>query len=113
MRERPGNESRNRHDEAPHLAVEVARAAQNQAFNALVFLYKQVLRAGPGHFGDFARHLPIVLTRLEASALIDALLPPWRLMALLLYGAGLRLMECLRLRVKEIDFGCRQICVRD
>ncbi|MDB6152157.1 MAG: intINeu [Chthoniobacteraceae bacterium] len=103
-----------------HLAVEleVAPATQNQALNALVFLYKQVLQVDPGYFGNFARaksarHLPVVLTRPEASALIDALLPPWRLMALLLYGAGLRLMECLRLRIKDIDFGYRQICVRD
>ncbi len=103
-----------------YLAVEleVAPATQNQALNALAFLYRQVLQVDPGDFGEFtraktSRHLPVVLTRAEANALIDALLPPWRLMALLLYGAGLRLMECLRLRVKDVDFGYHQICVRD
>jgi integron integrase len=103
-----------------HLAVdlEVAPASQNQALNAIVFLYKQVLRIDPGSFEDFTRaktrrHLPVILTRPETNTLIDALPPPCRLMALLLYGAGLRLMECHRLRIKDIDFGYRQICVRD
>lgn len=102
-----------------HLACEreVAPSTQNQALNAIVFLYKQVLKLDPGQFSDFTRaksrqSLPIVLTRQEASALIAALAPPWQLMARLLYGAGLRLMECMRLRVKDVDFGYRQLVVR-
>ena len=102
-----------------HLAVElhVAPATQNQALNALVFLYKQVLDVDPGRFDSFTRaktrdRVPVVLTPEEARQIISQLAPPWHLMDLLLYGAGLRLMECLRLRIKDIDFGYRQIVVR-
>jgi site-specific recombinase XerD len=77
-----------------HLAtdLQVAAATQNQALNAIVFLYKHVLESDPGQFGGFIRakapdHLPAVLTREETSALIAGLLEPWRLMALLLYGS--------------------------
>ncbi len=98
--------------------LEVAPATQNQALNNLVFLYKHVLESDPGDFGEFVRvktreRLPTVLTRQEIAALLETLLPPWHLMALLLYGSGLRLMECLRLRIKDIDFGYHQIMVRD
>jgi integron integrase len=102
-----------------HLAVEkeVAPSTQNQALNALVFLYKQVLQKEPGRFDSFTRaktreRLPVVLTPGEATQIIQQLAPPWRLMALLLYGSGLRVMECLRLRIKDIDFGYRQMVVR-
>jgi len=102
-----------------HLAVEkgVAPSSQNQALNAVVFLYKQVLEIQPGRFESFTRaktreRLPVVLAPEEASQIICQLVPPWRLMALLLYGAGLRVMECLQLRIKDIDFGYRQIVVR-
>ena len=96
----------------------IAASTQNQALNALVFLYRHVLGIDLGDFGDFVRakpsqKLPVVLTHGEASRLIDALRKPYRLMATLLYGAGLRLMEAARLRVKDIDFGYRQIMVRD
>ena len=58
-------------------------------------------------------HLPVVLTRDEVTRVIDRLQPPSHLVALLLYGSGLRLLECLRLRVKDVDFGRMQITVRD
>jgi integron integrase len=103
-----------------HLAVDrdVAPKTQNQALNAIVFLYKQVLRVELGRFPDFIRaktqrRLPVVLTPTQTWALINALEPPWRLMALVIYGSGVRLMECMRLRVKDLDFAYRQIIVRD
>ena len=103
-----------------HLANEgnVAASTQNQALNALVFLYREVLRIDPGQFGEFDRakrppRLPTVLTRDEVDAVLSGLQAPWHLMALLMYGAGLRLMETLRLRIKDVDFGYLQIVVRD
>src|SRR5919109_4043961 len=71
-----------------------------------------------GTLGDFARakrpkRLPVVLTRAEVNRLLDALTGTYRLMAGLLYGSGLRLMECVRLRVKDVDFAHNQIMVRD
>lgn len=96
----------------------VAASTQNQALNAIVFLYKQVLKKDLGDFGDFDRAkrpttLPIVLTRKEVSRLLPFVNPKFRLMVELLYGCGLRLMECLRLRVKDIDFEAHQIIVRN
>jgi integron integrase len=103
-----------------HLAVEgeVSASTQNQARNAIVFLYKQVVKIDLGDFSQFTRakrprKLPVVLTQEEVARLLDALEPPFWLMARLLYGSGLRLMDCLRLRVKDLDFGYRQIVVRD
>jgi len=69
-------------------------------------------------FGDFTRakvkmRLPIVLSRGEVSRLLGSLDPPWSLMGMLLYGAGLRIMECMRLRVKDVDFAYRQLIVRE
>ena len=101
------------------LALEqhVSAATQNQALNALVFLYRQVLRREVDWIDHLMRakrphRLPLVLCRHEVKALLKALEgEPW-LMGHLLYGAGLRLMECLRLRVKDIDFGANQITVR-
>jgi integrase len=83
-----------------------------------VFLYKHVLKLDLGDFSQFTRakrprKLPVVLTPPEVARLLDALEPPFWLMATLLYGSGLRLMDCLRLRVKDLDFGCQQIVVRD
>ena len=103
-----------------HLAVErnVAASTQNQALAALLFLYKQVLGRDLGWFDDLVRakrpvRVPVVLSRGEVNALLAQLRgTPW-LMVSLLYGAGLRLMECLRLRVKDVDFAYRQILVRD
>jgi len=103
-----------------HLATErkVAAATQNQALAALLFLYKQVLGRELGWFDDLVRakrpvRLPVVLTRGEVAALLAQLKGAHWLMASILYGAGLRLMECLRLRVKDIDIAYRQILVRD
>jgi len=103
-----------------HLAVEknVAASTQNQAFSALLFLYQQVLDRKLDFIDNVQRvsrppKLPVVFTRAEARAVLAHLKGDYRLMAELLYGAGLRLMECVRLRVKDIDFGYNQITVRD
>jgi integron integrase len=96
----------------------VAASTQNQAFAALLFLYKDVLRHDPGWLDDIARakrlaRLPTVLTRPEVEALLTALDGVNWIMAMLLYGSGLRLMECLQLRVKDIDFTRNEILVRE
>ena len=104
-----------------HLAVEgnVAANTQNQAMFALLFLYKDVLGARLDYLGGtFASakssgRVPVVLTREEATAVLAHLSGVNWIMANLLYGAGLRLKECLRLRVKDLDFGFKQIVVRD
>jgi len=104
-----------------HLAVNenVAATTQNQAMFALLFLYKEVLsieleRLG-GKFTSAkqATRVPVVLTREEVAAVLSHLTGVHWIMANLLYGAGLRLKECLRLRVKDLDFGYKQITVRD
>jgi len=103
-----------------HLAQQrqVAAATQNQALAALLFLYKEVL-GEPLPWLDQIVHAkspirrPTVLTATEARALLAQLRGPKWLMASLLYGAGLRLRECLTLRVKDVDFGYRQILIRD
>jgi integron integrase len=103
-----------------HLAAErnVAASTQNQALNALIFLYEHVLDIDLGAIGDFeraqrSRRLPVVLTREEVRAVLDHMQGTNRLVALLLYGSGLRLTEALRLRVKDIDTAYGQILVRD
>jgi integron integrase len=103
-----------------YLALErkVSASTQNQALNALMFLYEQVMGEPIGTLGDFTRakrpkRLPVVLTRAEVHRGLDALTGTYRLMAGLLYGSGLRLMECMRLRVKDVDFAHNQIMVRD
>jgi len=103
-----------------HLALErrVSAATQNQALAALLFLYKEVLsQALPWLDGiQHARRpirRPTVLTSAEMQALLSKMRGTRWIMASLLYGAGLRLRECLKLRVKDIDFGYRQILVRD
>jgi integron integrase len=103
-----------------YLAVEreVAASTQNQALNALVFFYGQVLRKPLGEMEEFARakrprRLPEVMTRDEVRDLLSNMNGITGLMAGLMYGAGLRLMECVRLRVKDIDFARNQIMVRD
>ena len=103
-----------------HLAVEkhVSSSTQNQALSALLFLYRNVIGREVGELGDVVRarkpkRLPVVLTRAEVTAVLDQLERPHWLMAGLMYGAGLRLTECLRLRVQEIDFDAAQITVRD
>ena len=103
-----------------HLASErdVAAATQNQALSALLFLYKEVLAMPLPWLEGLERakrpaRLPTVLTVAEVQRLLGQLHGPRWLMASLLYGAGLRLRECLKLRVKDVDFGYRQILVRD
>jgi integron integrase len=98
--------------------MNVAASTQNQALNALVFLYEQVLKREVGTIGDFTRakrpkRLPVVLTRDEVARLLGNLKGTHALMAGLLYGSGLRLMECVRLRIKDVDLGQNQIVVRE
>jgi integron integrase len=94
----------------------VAASTQNQALSALLFLYREVLRQELPWLDDIVRprlaRIPVVLTREEVQAVIAGLDGPPRLLALLLYGAGLRLLEALGLRVKDVDFGRNQITVR-
>lgn len=103
-----------------HLAVEghVAASTQNQALSALLFLYREVLHQEPEAAINSVRakesqHLPEVLTKEEVRQVIAQLTGIYQLQAKLLYGSGLRLLECLRLRVKDIDFERRAIIVRD
>ena len=101
-----------------NLAVERKDSAstQNQALNALVFLYKKVLKIPLDNF-DFKnarieKRLPVVLSRDETHKVISNLQGEFYLMASILYGGGLRLSECLNLRVTDIDFGLNEIIVR-
>jgi integron integrase len=103
-----------------HLAVErrVAAATQNQALNALVFLYKVVLERPLGEIADAVRakrpaRLPVVLSLEEVGRLLAGLPERYWLVACLQYGSGLRLLESVRLRVKDLDFEHRAIFVRD
>lgn len=103
-----------------HLAVvgKVSASTQNQALAALVFLYGQVLDAPALELEDLVRarmplRLPVVLTHEETRALLACVGGDSRLVAGLLYGAGLRLLECLRLRVKDLDLARGEIVVRD
>lgn len=103
-----------------YLAVDkkVAASTQNQALSALVFLYREVLRQEFDWMENLERakrpaRLPIVLTEAEVKGVLAHLDGRNWLMAGLLYGAGLRLMECVRLRVKDVDFAYGQITVRD
>lgn len=96
----------------------VSAYTQNQALSALLFLYRYVLESPLGNLGEVirarkTRRLPVVLTRQEVNALLAQLMGERWLIGALLYGAGLRLMECLCLRVKDVDFGAGQILVRD
>src|ERR1700722_7928492 len=102
-----------------HLAVErrVAASTQNQALCALVFLYQRVLGLQVPELVGLERarrphHLPAVLSRREVFALLDRLEPPFRLIGEILYGSGLRLMEALAIRIKDVDIERRQITVR-
>ncbi len=102
-----------------HLAVEqrVAASTQNQALYALRFLYREVLHIeldGTIHpvVPSKPRRLPTVLTKDEAIHIIELLPHAYRLIVKLLYGSGLRVTECLQLRVKDVDMGQNQIAVR-
>lgn len=103
-----------------YLAVQrkVASSTQNQALCALVFLYRHVIKKQLDQFDElvYAKRpakLPVVFTPAEIKSILLHLEGSVWIMAQLLYGAGLRLMECIRLRVKDVDFGYRQIVVRD
>jgi len=103
-----------------HLATEgnVSASTQNQALSALLFLYKEALGTELDWLDGLVRakrpqRMPVVLTRDEVEKLICALDGTHWLLGSLLYGIGMRLMECLRLRVKDVDFGYGQILVRD
>ena len=103
-----------------YLALErnVAPATQKQALNAIAFLTKKVFgveeftleHVTPAHGG---RRPPVVMTREEVRSVISHLEDPWKLAALLMYGSGLRIMECMHLRVKDLDFGQGTITVHD
>lgn len=102
-----------------HLALHdrVSASTQNQAFNALLFLYRHVLQKEVDDLTSVPRakrriNLPTVLSRDEVKKLLSFLNGPYLLMAQLMYGCGLRLMECLRLRVKDIDFENNLLMVR-
>lgn len=111
---------------APEIAVflsdlavnhHVAVATQNQALSAILFLYRDVLHDPMPWIDDIVharkpRRLPVVLTRQEVASIVGRLSGTYWLMGMLLYGAGLRQIECLRLRVKDIDFERFEIVVR-
>ena len=101
-----------------YLAVQrnVSASTQNQALNALVFVYQQILGITLGDMGDFVRakrskHIPVVLTKQEVSNLLNAMTGIGKLITSLQYGTGMRIMECIRLRVMDIDFGYSQIVI--
>ncbi|MCL4315342.1 MAG: integron integrase [Gammaproteobacteria bacterium] len=103
-----------------HLAVQgkVAASTQNQAKSALLFLYKEVLGIELSWLDNVERakapkRLPVVLTREEVQAVLTRLEGTYWLVASLLYGTGLRIMEAVRLRIKDVDFARREILVRD
>ena len=103
-----------------HLAVDgnVAAATQNQALSALLFLYREVLAINLPWLDNVVRakrptRLPVVLTRQEVTAVLDRMNGTYALLARLLYGTGMRLMEVMRLRVKDVDFSRAEIMVRD
>jgi len=96
----------------------VSPSTQNQAFCALLFLYQQFLERKLGRLDGALRaskpaRLPVVLSREEVRAVLAHIRPPYRLMLELVYGSGLRLLECLRLRIKDVDFDYGRIIVRD
>ncbi|MDX2168057.1 MAG: integron integrase [Deltaproteobacteria bacterium] len=102
------------------LAVDrqVSASTQNQALAAILFLYRDVLRRDPGWLDGIVRakrphRLPVVLNAGEVETLLRHLRGASWIMAMLLYGAGLRLMECLRLRVKDVDFARGELLVRE
>jgi integron integrase len=102
-----------------HLAVERRSSAstQNQALCAILFLHKRVLAVEMPALEGLERaqrpgHLPTVLGRRDASAVIDRLEPPFRLIGEILHGSGLRLLECLSLRIKDVDLDRYQIMIR-
>ena len=103
-----------------HLAVDgnVSASTQNQALSALLFLYKEVLEQDLPWLQDVVRakrpaRLPVVLTQTEVAAVLDRMQGTHGLMTRMLYGTGMRLMEVVRLRVKDVDFERAEILIRD
>jgi integron integrase len=103
-----------------HLAVEqqVAASTQNQALSALLFLYREVLQLDLADslrftWAERPKHVPSVLTKAEVNTVLDKMTGACGLMARLLYGSGLRLTECIQLRVKDLDFEQFQLMVRN
>jgi len=92
-------------------------ATQSQALNALVFLYKRFLNKEIGALlftrPAYKKRPPVVFSHEEAQSVIHSLQGSWFIMASLMYGAGLRVMECCRLRIKDVDFGMNELVVRD
>lgn len=102
-----------------HLAADlkVAAATHQQAFSALLFLYREVLGVTLPWLDDLVRpkkpkRLPVVLSQAEVRLLLENLVGTHALMAHLLYGTGMRLMECVRLRIKDVDFDCGEVLKR-
>ncbi|MFP3941830.1 MAG: phage integrase N-terminal SAM-like domain-containing protein, partial [Thermoanaerobaculia bacterium] len=102
-----------------HLAADrhVSPSTQTQALSALLFLYRHVLGRELGELDILRprrpRRLPVVLTKGEVRAVLAELRKPHQLVATLLYGSGLRLLEALRLRVKDLDFDRKEVTVRE
>jgi integron integrase len=103
-----------------HLAVgeKVSTNTQKQALNALVFLYHRVLQKPLGQFRDISRpkkpqRRPLVLSKNEVERILRVMVGTHQLIATLLFGTGMRLLECLRVRVKDVDLALNQIVVRD
>jgi site-specific recombinase XerD len=94
----------------------ISRSSQNQAFNALLFFYRHVLEKDLDNISDVVRsrkrkNLPVVLTKEEVSRLLDHMSGIYLLMAQIIYGGGLRLRECVNLRIKDIDFDRNSISI--
>jgi len=103
-----------------HLAIKqkVAASTQNQALNAIMYLYKNILKIDLGDLGNIERakrskSIPVVFSPSEAKQVLENMSGVNKLMASLLYGTGMRLMECVRLRIKDVDFSNNRILVRD
>ena len=97
--------------------AQLSASSQTQALSALIFLYREVLNRDPGSLGDIVRarqpsRLPVVLSREEVRELLERLQGTPRIVGILLYGSGLRLLEALQLRVKDVDFAGGEIRVR-
>lgn len=96
----------------------VAASTQNQALNAIVFMYKHLLGQNTTDIGNYVRakrsqKIPVVLSKDEVQELFKHITGVYKLIAGLLYGSGLRIMECMRLRIKDVDFKYKCITVRD
>lgn len=96
----------------------VAASTQNQALNGILFFYREVMKRDVESLSDMVRakrpkRLPVVLTRGEVDRVLREIEPPQRLLAAVLYGTGMRLMEGVRLRVKDVEFEAGRIMVRD